>query len=1304
MNIEKKIMLILCILMMFFHKAFSQSNIQFDRISIEHGLSQSTIRCIIKDSKGFIWIGTSDGLNKYDGYGFTTYKPDVNDPNSIVNNYIICLYEDRNGAIWIGTSEGLSVFDHTTEKFKSYKSFINNSNEEYNHSVRVIKEDDAGNLWLGTDLGIIIFDKKNEKFTSITSDAKHPDKKFTYIRDILIDNEDKIWFISEGNGLFCYNPIKKIFTYFNQQPNNPFNISNNNLLCITKSRQDLFWIGSSEGLFKFNPLEGEAKLYSTTQGDEFRLSGDNIKDITEDDLGNLWITAKGIDIVNLATKTITNYRNVPSDDKSLSHNNVNTIYRDPDGIIWVGTFGGVNKYDRAKRKFKHFPPDPSNPNSLSHKYVWTFYIDKDGYLWIGTDRGIDRYDKHTGIFTNYRNIPEDNTSISHNRVWNICGGRGDIIWLGTRNGLCKFNTKTGKCKRFFHNENDPATIGGNDIRDLHMDKEDVLWIGLFGQGLDALNTKTEEIKHYKRDENDETSINQSQVWVIHEDTEGYIWTGAFEGGLNRFDRETEEFIAYTHDDNDPESIIYDNLMSIYEDSKGRLWIGTWGKGLDYFDSENNKFIHFTERDGLQNNVIYDILEDNEGNLWLSTNNGLSKFNPDKKTFRNYTEEDGLQSNEFNGGAAYKAPDGQMFFGGIYGFNTFYPSDVKDNPVIPPIVITGFHILNNEIPIGALDDGRTILSKSITETDEIVLTHVDYVFSFEFAALHYSSSKNVRYAYMIEGFEDKWNYTTEERRFASYTNLDAGQYVFRVKGTNGDGVWNENGTSIKITILPPYWETWWFRTIVILLILGIIYFVYRSRIEQVKRQKRELERQVKERTEEIRQKNAALEQQTEEIRAQRDKIEEAFDNVKLLSEIGKEITGNLSVIGIIETAYQNINALMDASVFSIGIYNPHRNSIEFHGTMEKGERLPPYVHSVDDSNRISVWCFNNQREVFINDFRKEYVRYIKSIKPPTAGESPMSIIYLPLNFKDKKIGVITVQSFQLEAYTDYHIGILRNLAVYTGIALDNASTYDALEREREHTMGSIRYAQTIQNAILPLKEHMDKLFDSFVIFRPKDIVSGDFYWFSHVRKNGYDDKVFVAVVDCTGHGVPGAFMSLIGNRLLNEIVNEKKCYDPSEILTILDHEVKKTLKQRETQNDDGMDVCLCKLEKTAENKAKITFSGAKRPLFCYKQSDGDIVTIKGVRRPIGGKYDFPVKFENSGIILESDDIMFLSSDGIIDQNNTDRKKFGTKRLIELLRKNAPFSMDEQKDSIESAFNEFVKTEPQRDDITLFAIRI
>lgn len=812
----------------------------FAQIFLQHGLSQSIVTNIIQDRTGFMWIATEDGLNKFDGYEFKIYRNDPDNSNSLSYNQITSLYEDKNGILWLGTFYGgLDSYNPLTNIFTHHKFDANNPLSLSNNNVNILYEDKEGFLWVGTDAGLNRYDKNKNIFTRFQNEPGNiKSLSNNTVRSICEDSSGLLW-IGTENGLNLFNRQDNSFTVFRNLPGSSRSLSNNEIYSLYRDKRGILWIGThGGGLNKLiSPRGGETSpsffTYKSAPGNRNTLSNDEVYAVYEDTKGNLWVGTNGggINILNRETGIFKHYLHDPLNSSSLSYNEIRTIFEDRSGLIWIGTYGGgIDLVNRGRKLFNLYQNIPNTPNSLSENIVWSVYEDNSGILWIGTHGGgLNRLDRSTGTYTHYINSTNNPNSLNHNIVRLVFEDKANNFWIGTNGGgLNKFDKATGRFIHFLHNDNDQNSISHNELRSIYQDHSGTIWIGTNGGGLNKMefpgnNYSAPKFKTFRNSAGDPNSLSNDFVRVMLEDRSGNFWIGTQGGGLNRFDRENNTFKQYRAKRDDKKSINNDYIFAIFEDSKGRLWLGTWGGGLIEFDVKNETFKSYTSKEGLPSDAIYGMLEDGAGYIWVSTNNGLSKFDPVKKTFKNYNVSDGLQNNEFNGGAFFKSTKGEMFFGGIGGFNSFYPDSIKDNPHVPPVVITSFKKLNQEVafdlPINAIK--------------KIELEHQDYLFSFEFASLDFNSPQKNRYLYMMEGLDDKWISTTADKRYAVYTTLAPGKYTFRVKASNNDGVWNESAASIVIIIHPPFWKTWWFILMCLFAAGGIIYLLIKKRLKDIR---------------------------------------------------------------------------------------------------------------------------------------------------------------------------------------------------------------------------------------------------------------------------------------------------------------------------------------------------------------------------------------------------------------------------------------------------------------------------------------
>ena len=826
-------------------------DIRFEQISIEEGLPQSSVRCILQDSRGFMWFGTEDGLNRYDGYSFITYSTDPGDPHSISNNFIRAIYEDSTGAIWVGTNGGgLNKFDRLGERFTRFQNDPDDQSSLSSNIVWSILEDSAGTLWVGTaGGGLNSFDRQTERFTHYQADPGNPESLSNdFVRAILEDSTGALWIGTQGGGLNILDRETGRFSHYIADPENPKSLSNNIIYSIHEDRSGMIWIGTlGGGLNRFDRATSTFTHFPASPDNPDNLGSTVIWAIHEDSQRLLWIGTEGGGLYRLdpETESFTRFTNDPNNSESLSNDFVRSILEDKSGVLWVGTdTGGVNKMVRRKSRFAVYRRNPNNPNSLSDNHIWSITEDQSGKLCVGTrNAGFDIIDRENKKFTNYRHDPADPESLGHNFVRKIYKDRADVIWIGTHNGgLNRFDPAAGKFRRYQHNPDDPDSLSDNAVYTILEDRAGVLWVGTRYGGLNRFDRDSERFTHYRHDPENPDSLRNDFVYVVFEDYLGILWVGTFGGGLNKLNRETGMFTSYRADINNPDSPSNDFVLSIYEDSSRVLWIGTGGGGLNEFERATGTFKRYLyENSGLASNIVYGILEDEEGNLWLSTNQGLSKFDPRTEAFKNYDVNDGLQSNEFNGGAYHKGKKGELFFGGINGFNAFHPASITDNPYIPPIVITNLRLFDRVVPIGETADGRTILDKSISEIEEIVLSHGENYLSFEFAALDYTIPSKNQYMHKLVGFDKYFVFTGPQKRFSSYKNLPPGEYVFRAWGSNNDGVWNQQGVSLKVIITPPFWETWWFRLAAVIAVVALVSIAYRIRVRRIREQHRLEER-------------------------------------------------------------------------------------------------------------------------------------------------------------------------------------------------------------------------------------------------------------------------------------------------------------------------------------------------------------------------------------------------------------------------------------------------------------------------------
>ncbi len=823
---------------------------QFDKLSLEHGLSQTTVSAIVQDRYGFIWFGSRNGLNKYDGYHFTVYKNRAFDSNSISDNWITSLFIDKDGYFWVGTlNKGLNRFDALTEKVEHYFHQPGQDNGLPNNRVQAITQDGDGRLWIGTMNGLCRYDGKS--FVQYFHDPDNPNTiANNQITSLSQDRRGYLW-IGTENGLTLYNGRE--FKNVLSAPGARNNMSIRKITALAEDSSGFLWVGTEgDGVYKVIMDQDKPMIishYLNSPAGIHGISDNNILKIYTDRNGGVWIgTMKGLNLYLKSSDQFKRFLHDSDDPSSLSNNEIRSIYQDQSGILWIGTYGGggINKLDLKTPKFHHRHYEPKKSGSLSDDVVRCFLKDRSGCLWVGTHIGLNRYDKLQQEFTSYKNNPADPGSISDDEIRSLRQDKDGILWIGTEMGLNRFDPENKGKPQFTsyrHNPLDFSSLSHNHVFTIHEDEASDLWIGTNGGGVNRFNKKTRKFLRFLHNPNDSLSISNNFVSVIYGDRKGTIWIGTFGGGLNRLVRTSGDRFTFEHFRNNPAdrgTISGDVVYSICEDQKGRIWVGT-NTGLNLMNTEEGSFSVIDHKNGLPDIYIYGVMEDDQGYLWLSSVGGLTRYHHDTKTIRNYDIMDGLQSNEFKLGSYYKAPDGEMFFGGVRGFNNFYPRDVRDNPFQPPVVVTSFH--RSDDPALFLDD------QLMLQAGKIAVSYGEN-FYFEFSSLDYTCPQKNQYSYRLAGYDEDWTFAGN-RRIASYTNLDGGSYVFEVRGTNSDGIWSGMSASVPVYIHPPFWQTWWFRIASAAFLVMLAFLGYEWRLRSVRRYNEILEHKVQERTKELR---------------------------------------------------------------------------------------------------------------------------------------------------------------------------------------------------------------------------------------------------------------------------------------------------------------------------------------------------------------------------------------------------------------------------------------------------------------------
>jgi len=824
---------------------------RFKKIGIEQGLSQTSIRSIVQDSRGYMWFGTATGLNRYDGYEFVVYVNDINDSLSISDNEITSLFEDDKGYLWIGTSKGtLNKFDPGSETFIHYdiaksSDWYSTSDVKFyslplsfsrnqNSSITAITQDKSGNLWVGTwGKGIVKFNYETGK------------KKFYYhfknkknslssnkIVEILFDDDNLLWVGTFGGGLnrikFDFNDKEEVI--IESYKSDSKYLFGDKITSLFEDSDYNIWIGSYGGGVSRITNEEKHKIPSNTKYDiittDFKSLSEskllNVMSITEDLNSIIWIGTYGDGLYSYSKKSKKSEHIVVevNDPNSLSENEIQSLYIDNSGILWIGTElgSGINKLETHENKFNTIPVLTEDKKSLNDNIVWAIHEDNENNIWIGTHRGgLNKWNRNSNEFSSYRK----NQNLADDHIRSIEDDKFGNLWIGSYSGgLSYFDKKKSAFRNFSNDENNPTSINSNQIQSLYNDGDSILWIGTFGGGLNKLNllkfsnSGIAEFTSYTHNPVDINSISDNRVYTIIKDSTSILWIGTFGGGLNKFLPDSEIFVRYKSIPNNKNSLSDNRIMTIRETHNGNLLIGTFGGGLDFYDRARDRFESISEKISLNCSDIYGILHVDGNGFWLSTDNGIFKLDKELKSFRQYDLSDGLQSLEFSGGAYLIGKDGTCYFGGIKGVNYFEPMEIKLDNFIAPIVISRIKVF--EKPIKG-------------EKKRLVFEKDENYFSFEFASLDYKNSGKNKYKFILEGLDTKWSLTDANERRVFYANLNPGDYTFRVNGTNNDGIWSPQEASVEITILEPFWMRWWFIAGLILFIGGVVTFYINQRI-------------------------------------------------------------------------------------------------------------------------------------------------------------------------------------------------------------------------------------------------------------------------------------------------------------------------------------------------------------------------------------------------------------------------------------------------------------------------------------------
>jgi PAS domain S-box-containing protein len=1222
-------------------------NYRFNHISINEGLSQSSIFSIHQGKSGFIWVGTQDGLNKFDGYQFEIFKNDIKNPYSLTDNSITCLLEDDFYKLWIGTQNGgLNCYDIQTGTFNSY-TFSESENTSLNSNhIKEIHLDNLHNLWILTDKNGIYNIKNNttELIKIDLSALKLPQN--TQITTCIKEKEQELWLGLNSNTIINYNLKTKKHFKINLSKEDA--LKNYEIVTFFKSKiSNKLYAANNEQVFEID--QNEAKRVPL----QFNIP--SISKIIEDQKGDLWISSYGSGLfyhhfIESKTYKYTHNDLIP---ESISLDNIPCIFMDQSQVLWVGTYGsGIDQLSLQSQLFKLYRYEPNNNETIQSKSLRAIYDDGQN-LFIGGYGGLDCIHKKTKKIIHY-NSPEhiSNHFLLGNNIYCIFPDleNENVIWIGYEGqGLSRFDWKQNTFKHFpyqFSKQNLQVEFPASTVFKGIDDGKGNVWLGT-NMGLIKLNKANFKFKVYQTDKNNSNSISSNDVRDIVIDSKGNLWLALIGGGLNYFDTQKEKFTNHILKSPETASKI-DRIRCIQILSENLLWIGTEGFGIVQYNSKTKELKFINESNGLPNDVVYGLLVDQNNNIWCSTNNGLAKINRSTWDVQSFNINNGLQSNEFNGGAFFKNDEGIMYFGGIDGLNEFDPQLIRKSLYEPQIRLTSFKKFNKEFK----------LNPAIGFIDKLALSYKDQVISFTFSGLDYSASNKIEYAYKLVGFDEDWNFI-RKRHEVTYTNLDPGDYVLQIKCTNADGVWISKPYELQISIAYPFWQTWWFRVISILFIVFCWFLFYKYRTYAIRQQNQQLEKVVKERTLQLKATNVELEKLSI--------VAQETDNAVIICDK----TGKLEWVN---NAFEKMF----------------------------GYNLESFIEAKKSDNLVGV---SSNPEI------KKLIEQTIQLKQSTIYESVNKT-----NFGTE----IWVQSTLTNILDE--TGEIKKIIVIDSDITDRKRQEVIIQEKNKDIIDSINYAKMIQESILPSMEDIQTDFPkSFIFYKPKDIVSGDFYWHSNTKliQNDGTEQSLIAIADCTGHGVPGGFMSMIGIEKLNQIFFEKKVFKPSEILTNLNRQIRKSLHQDElnSTSKDGMDIAIISINKLNN---VLHYAGANRPLYIIREKNTTIpptdfqyeeiqnhflIELKANRTSIAGPTPIDFQFDEQEIQLYPGDKLYLFSDGFPDQFGGEKgKKFMTKRLKQWLVEHHSIEIQNVHPALIKTFNDWKAAYAQIDDVLFMGIEI
>ena len=824
--------------------------LQFERLSMERGLSNSVVFSIETDSSGFLWFGTANGLNRYDGKRIETFQHVPENDLSLSNDVIRSLYLDASGVLWVGTDDGLNRYDPVNHYFQRY--FLTTRPESMAlNAINVVYEDSQGHFWVGTDGGLGLFDRHENNFVIWQSDPDLPESlNSNVVLDIFEDSSGSIWIATVG-GLDLYMTAEDKFEHYQHNPLDPNSLPHNIVQAINEDEAGFLWVGLYDGaLAKLDRQDKTFEVHRFDYQDLYSAGGAAIWDLQKDISGMFWVgTARGLYLFDPLSSRYSHYGYNPVDPddvESLSNAAIRTIHRDSSGVYWVGTAGGgVNLFNSMSQRFVNFDHRPGSGQSLSSDVVLSILEDDSNRLWVGTAQGLNRLDPGSRQVAVYYSNQNDNRTLSGDEISALFEGEDGRLWVSADGGLNLYDSRSDLFFPFNYRVIglDGVVSQSNliHISTITQSADGFLWLGTSQAGLLALNPVTRIATPYFTQQ-----FTDQQITTLYLDNSETLWVGTAFDGLYQISMAEGTVQYFENDPNSLDSLSTGSVLSIFQDSFGRIWVGAQN-GLNKYEPATRTFLRFGAQDGLEGSSVFSMVEDIEGNLWLSTDRGISMFDPRTETARNFDQQDGLRNMDFNPGASAASRSGRLYFGGRHGMNAFFPAHIENNRFRPPVVLTSL-----------TQSGEPItLAEPIANLKAFTIEWPKNYFEFSFAGLSYIDSAKNQYAYFLEGYDLQWQYTGTATS-GSYTNLPEGSYVLRVIASNNDGIWNTEGVSTRVQVLPPFWRTTWFQGGLAFLVLAVVAGGYGFRLLRVQAQSRQLAAQVSERTQEIERRRQAAE--------------------------------------------------------------------------------------------------------------------------------------------------------------------------------------------------------------------------------------------------------------------------------------------------------------------------------------------------------------------------------------------------------------------------------------------------------------